>query len=60
MIPLRDELPSRTTPYVTYALLGLNIGVYVVTALFGLVDYEAFVGYFGLVPFQLTQHLDAH
>ncbi|RME52195.1 MAG: rhomboid family intramembrane serine protease [Caldilineae bacterium] len=31
-----------------------------VTALFGLVDYEAFVGYFGLVPFQLTQHLDAH
>jgi len=28
MLPLRDQLPSRRTPYVTYALLGLNVLVY--------------------------------
>jgi membrane associated rhomboid family serine protease len=28
MLPLRDEYPSRTTPFVTYALIGVNILVY--------------------------------
>ncbi len=29
MLPLRDEFPSRRLPYVTYALIALNIVVYV-------------------------------
>lgn len=28
MLPLRDQLPSRRTPYVTYALIALNVLVY--------------------------------
>lgn len=29
MLPLRDRLPTRRTPWVVYALLALNIGVFV-------------------------------
>jgi membrane associated rhomboid family serine protease len=29
MIPLRDDVPSRSIPYVKYALLGLNVAVFV-------------------------------
>jgi len=28
MIPIRDSIPSRTTPYVTYALIGVCVFVY--------------------------------
>src|ERR1051325_2879277 len=28
MIPIRDTLVSRTAPYVTYALIGLNVLIY--------------------------------
>jgi membrane associated rhomboid family serine protease len=30
MLPLRDHLPTRVTPWVNYALITLNIGVFVV------------------------------
>jgi len=33
MIPLRDSNPSSTRPFVTWALLGLNVAVYVWTSL---------------------------
>src|SRR5215213_848935 len=50
MIPLRDVIPSRTTPGVTISLISLNVIVY----LFGLMltdeDREAFIYMFGLVP----------
>jgi len=50
LIPLRDVIPSRTTPGVTITLIALNVGVY----LFGLAlshdGREAFVYAFGLVP----------
>ena len=29
MIPLRDVIPSRTTPWVTIGLIGLNIAVFI-------------------------------
>ena len=29
MIPLRDVIPSRTTPWVTLALIGLNALVFI-------------------------------
>lgn len=50
MIPLRDVIPSRTTPGVTITLIVLNVLVY----LFGLMlsgsDREAFIYAFGVVP----------
>ena len=50
MIPLRDVIPSRTTPWVTLTLIGLNILVFVreVTLPSGAV--ESFFQTFGLVP----------
>jgi membrane associated rhomboid family serine protease len=50
MIPLRDVIPSRTTPGVTITLIVLNVLVY----LFGLTlaerSREAFIVAFGLIP----------
>jgi len=49
VIPLRDVIPSRTTPYVTIGLIVVNVLVflYEMTLDEGL---DAFVLYFGLVP----------
>ena len=49
MIPLRDVIPSRTTPYVTIALIALNALVFVYQFSLG-PAVEEFVLYFGLIP----------
>ena len=52
MFPLRDRLPSRTTPYVTYSLIALNVLAYVwelAIASVG-VSPSAFVREWGLIP----------
>ena len=49
MIPLRDIIPSRTTPYVTIALIALNVLVFLFELTLGR-DVDAFTLYFGLVP----------
>jgi membrane associated rhomboid family serine protease len=50
MIPLRDVLPTRTTPWVTYVLIALNAVVYVHEATLSDRAFEAFVFRYGLVP----------
>ena len=49
MIPLRDIIPSRTTPYVTIGLIALNVLVFLFELSLGR-GVEAFTLYFGLVP----------
>lgn len=49
MIPIRDTNPSRTVPVVNYALIGLNVFVFL-TELFQGSDMARFVYYYGLVP----------
>ena len=49
MIPLRDVIPSRTTPYVTFALIGLNTLVFMYQFSLG-EGIEEFIVYFGLIP----------
>lgn len=62
MIPLRDENPTRITPYVTWALLALNIVVYVMQATGGM--FETRAGLAGplagwtMVPAEVTQGID--
>jgi membrane associated rhomboid family serine protease len=55
MIPLRDVIPSRTTPVVTIALIVLNALVFVYQLSLG-PQINAFVAEYGLVParFSLT------
>lgn len=58
MIPLGDSIRSRRTPWVTYALLILNVGIYVSTAILGLVDTNDIVYTYGLIPFRVMRSFD--
>ena len=49
MIPLRDIIPSRTTPVVTISLIALNILVFIYELSLGRA-VDAFTLYYGLVP----------
>ena len=50
MIPLRDVIPSRTTPYVTIGLIGVNVLVFLYEMTLGDPHLDEFILYFGLVP----------
>jgi rhomboid family protein len=50
MIPLRDVIPSRTTPWVTYGLIGINAMVFVYELLLGPDAREQFFLMNGLIP----------
>jgi membrane associated rhomboid family serine protease len=50
VIPLRDVIPSRTTPYVTIGLIVVNALVFLYEMTLGDPNLEAFILYFGLVP----------
>ena len=49
MIPLRDIIPSRTTPYVTISLIAVNVLVFLYELSLGRA-VDAFTLYWGLVP----------
>ena len=49
MIPLRDVIPSRTTPFITVALIALNTLAFLYQLSLG-PDVEDFVLFWGLVP----------
>jgi len=49
MIPLRDIIPSRTTPVVTITLIGINVLVFLYELSLGRA-VDAFTLYWGLVP----------
>src|SRR5215212_2523021 len=50
MIPLRDVIPSRTTPGVTVTLITLNVLIYIFQLMLTDQGRDAFILGFGLVP----------
>jgi len=50
MIPLRDVIPSRTTPGVTIALIALNVLIYLFQLTLTARGQDAFILAFGVVP----------
>jgi len=50
VIPLRDVIPSRTTPGVTITLIVLNVLIYVLGLMLTEQGRDAFIYAFGLVP----------
>ncbi|AFY77133.1 MAG: rhomboid family intramembrane serine protease [Hydrococcus sp. C42_A2020_068] len=54
MVPLRDENPSRITPYITYGLIAINILVFIYEL--SLTDFQLaqFFELFAVVPKELT------
>ena len=49
MIPLRDNIPSRTVPFVNYTLIGANILIFLFEISMGR-DLTVFIHVFGMVP----------
>jgi membrane associated rhomboid family serine protease len=54
VIPLRDVIPSRTTPWVTYLLIAVNLLVFLHEASLGEPEVTTFILRWGLVPAEFT------
>jgi membrane associated rhomboid family serine protease len=54
MIPLRDIIPSRTTPYVTVTLIVLNVLAYLYELSLGDRALQAFLATYGMVPLRFA------
>src|SRR5262245_57763602 len=50
MIPIRDVIPSRTTPWVTLLLIGTNAAVFLYELALSDTALRGFIREFGLVP----------
>jgi len=50
MIPLRDVIPSRTTPYITVTIIGLNALAWLFEVSLPHEDLNQFLATFGVVP----------
>ncbi len=60
MIPLRDNVPSRTLPFVLYALIVACVLVFVHTLSLSSVASERLVTSYGVIPAQFTGHTAIH
>lgn len=54
MLPIRDLNPTRGVPYLTYALIGLNVLIFISEAGLSLVGVQGLGLAFGVVPAQLV------
>ncbi|MGB7442180.1 MAG: rhomboid family intramembrane serine protease [Coleofasciculaceae cyanobacterium] len=54
MVPLRDENPISITPYVTYALIAINVVVFIYELTLTGPQLDQFFHYFAVVPGELT------
>jgi len=57
MLPIKDDAPRSTTPYVNYFLIGLNVFVFLFEYALSSRELRALVGHFGFVPIQVTRWL---
>ncbi|HLF14541.1 MAG TPA: rhomboid family intramembrane serine protease, partial [Bacteroidota bacterium] len=58
MIPLRDTNPSRSRPFVTYMLIGLNAAAFLFELSLG-ASLPEFILNFGVVPHRVSAALDS-
>ncbi|MEM9217458.1 MAG: rhomboid family intramembrane serine protease [Cyanobacteria bacterium P01_F01_bin.150] len=57
MVPLKDENPVYSTPYITYGLIALNIAVFVHQLSLPPEGLELFVRQWGVLPTRITANL---
>lgn len=50
MFPIRDTIPSRTVPIVTWGLIALNTTVFLFELMLGPEDLDRFIYLYGIVP----------
>jgi membrane associated rhomboid family serine protease len=58
VVPLRDENPTKITPYVTYALIAANILVFIYELTLAPPQLDGFFRVFAVVPRELTASFD--
>jgi len=58
VIPIRDHLPGRTWPVVVFLLIATNVLVYLYEQSLSRPVLEAFVGGYGMVPYEITRGVD--
>ncbi len=58
MIPLRDHLPGRSIPVVTFLLIAISVLVFLYEQSLPVPRLEAFVESFGMVPYEITRGVD--
>ncbi len=56
--PLKDDNPTRTTPYVTFGLIIINCLVYLYSITGGSQSFQMFIYQFGLIPVELTHAVE--
>ncbi|MCQ8103656.1 rhomboid family intramembrane serine protease [Methylomonas sp. SURF-2] len=54
MIPIRDSIPCNTTPYVSWGIMAICIGVYLVMLLMPDSVAQHFLYMYGMVPFRYS------
>src|SRR5947209_12951648 len=57
MLPLRDDQPRYSTPYITYFLIGLNLVIFFFEWVLDPASLKSLIFQFGLVPSHLTAFL---
>jgi membrane associated rhomboid family serine protease len=57
MIPLKDENPTETTPYVTITLLAVNTVIFFYELSHG-IGFGRFIFRLGMIPYELTQGVE--
>ncbi len=57
MVPLRDNVPTTITPYVTYALIGANIGIFLYQLSLTPQELQGFFQSAAVVPCQLSGNI---
>ncbi len=60
MIPIRDDTPRTTTPYVTYFLVGLNLLIFLFEVVLDPRSRTAFIFTFGAVPARFLSLIRPH
>ena len=58
MVPLRDDIPTRITPYVTYALIAINILVFLYEMTLSPELLNGFFHIWAIVPRELTANFN--
>lgn len=60
MFPIRDNIPSRSTPFVMYGIILFNAYIFYNELVISDAELEKMVGLFGLIPYELMQGLSAN
>ena len=56
MIPLKDDNPTKTVPYVTWGIICVNVIVFIYMLLLGPAGSHQFIRRYSVVPYELLSH----